>query len=61
MTPTNLVMAEMLRAGVKVLKVKDFHVEGIKVEVGTVADVFKAEDVAKSVQAKWGIDVLVAF
>lgn len=61
MNRKQLVEIEMLRAGVKVLKVKDFNAEGMKVEVGTVADVLKAEEVAKAVEAKWGLPVLVAF
>jgi hypothetical protein len=60
-TVAGLIGLELLKAGVAESKIEFFGAEGWQVRVGSVADVFRAEDAAKVLAANYGVEVLVAF
>lgn len=59
-TPADLVTFELMQMGVTGL-VQDFGPEGFRVQTTSIKEMARAEQAAKSLKSRFGIDLLVAF
>lgn len=59
-TPADLVRYELMQMGVTGT-VQDFGAEGFRVQTTSLREMVRAEQAAKSLKSRFGIDLLVAF